>query len=102
MKVKVEKGNSKNLLTIVPERHEVFVRGKRIHVPRAELTILTALKNSNVTMSRKDLLNLLWGKTESDRDIDTRTVDQHISRLRRRLKIDIIETVPNYGYRFNA
>ena len=45
------------------------------------------------------MLQLIWGH-DKDVEIDTRTVDQHIARLRRKLRseADKIRTVPNFGY----
>ena len=56
----------------------------------------------NNIFSRKDLLNAIWGK---DSEIEERTVDVHIRRLRRGLKpfqLDKqIQTVHGAGYRFS-
>lgn len=49
------------------------------------------LKNSGRLLSRVDLLEQIWGLNS---DVDTRTVDTHISRLRKKLHL-----VPENGWR---
>jgi len=53
-------------------------------------------------LSRRRLLREVWGFAEPDR-IETRTVDMHIARLRKKLDAGgdaLIETVRGEGYRF--
>jgi DNA-binding response OmpR family regulator len=49
------------------------------------------------------LLRELWGFAQPDR-IETRTVDMHIAKLRKKLGADAarIETVRGEGYRFSG
>lgn len=81
-------------------RHEILVAGKEVRLSPKEFGILKLLveANGNV-LSRDQLLTLIWGH-EKDMEINTRTVDQHVARLRRKLKIerDRIMTVPRFGY----
>ncbi len=57
----------------------------------------TLIKNKNIAMSREKLLENAWGY---DYYGDTRTVDMHIQRIRKKLNWDdIIVTVYKYGYR---
>jgi DNA-binding response OmpR family regulator len=82
------------------ERHEILVRGKMAHLAPKEFAILKLLIEANgKVLSRDQLLQIIWGH-EVDMEIDTRTVDQHIARLRRKLRLesDRITTVPNFGY----
>ncbi|MBI3299901.1 MAG: response regulator transcription factor [Elusimicrobia bacterium] len=82
------------------ERHEILVRGKPAHLAPKEFAILKLLIEANgKVLSRDRLLELIWGH-EKDMEIDTRTVDQHIARLRRKLgaESERIMTVPNFGY----
>jgi len=65
---------------------------------RAEDLILVVER----TLSRRRLLREVWGFAEPDR-IETRTVDMHIARLRKKLDAGgdaLIETVRGEGYRF--
>ncbi|HMZ25724.1 MAG TPA: helix-turn-helix domain-containing protein, partial [Elusimicrobiota bacterium] len=52
-------------------------------------------------LSREDLLERVWGLDRA-MDIDTRTVDQHVARLRSKLGAEKkrVRTVKNIGYRF--
>ena len=82
------------------ERHEILVRGKMAHLAPKEFAILKLLIEANgKVLSRDQLLQMIWGHDE-DMEIDTRTVDQHIARLRRKLQPESerITTVPNFGY----
>jgi DNA-binding response OmpR family regulator len=82
------------------ERHEILVRGKMAHLAPKEFAILKLLIEANgKVLSRDQLLQMIWGH-EEDMEIDTRTVDQHIARLRRKLSLESgrITTVPNFGY----
>ena len=55
------------------------------------------IQNKNLALSREKLLESAWGY---DYYGDTRTVDMHIQRLRKKLSWDdIIVTVYKYGYR---
>src|SRR3569623_1200911 len=84
------------------ERHETTVKGQVVYLAPKEFAILKLLIEANgKVLSREQLLRLIWGHDE-DVEIDTRTVDQHIARLRRKLgsASDRISTVPNFGYQF--
>ncbi len=82
------------------ERHEILVAGKPARLAPKEFAILKLLIEANgKVLSRDQLLQMIWGH-EKDMEIDTRTVDQHIARLRRKLRSERerITTVPNFGY----
>jgi DNA-binding response OmpR family regulator len=82
------------------ERHEILVRGKMAYLAPKEFAILKLLIEANgKVLSRDRLLEMIWGH-DKDMEIDTRTVDQHIARLRRKLGLEStrITTVPNFGY----
>jgi len=86
------------------ERHRVTVRGKLINLAPKEFAILRLLIEADgKVLSRDQLLERIWGH-EQDMEIDTRTVDQHIARLRRKLGPEgsKIVTVTNFGYQFKA
>lgn len=62
---------------------------------------LCLFENIGKAMSREYLLNVVWGVNAG---LDTRTVDVHVSRVRRSLKISpdngyIIKNIYQYGYR---
>ena len=82
------------------ERHEILVKSQRVHLAPKELAILRILiEAGGKVMSRDKLLEIIWGHDES-MEIDTRTVDQHVARLRRKLGCEgmRIVTVTNFGY----
>jgi len=88
-------------LTINESRQEVFVSGREVRLARKEYEILCELKNTGCTLSRETLLETLW-QSPTAHAINTRTVDQHIARMRRKIGRDFILTVPGYGYKFAA
>jgi DNA-binding response OmpR family regulator len=79
-------------------------RGHPVVLTAREFEILEALAaRRGEAVSRADLVARIWG-TDDDVEVTTRTVDQHIASLRRKLGDDaehsrIIETVYGYGYR---
>lgn len=83
------------------ERHEILVRGKAVSLAPKELAVLKALIEADgKVLSREKLLSMIWGHSE-EMELDTRTVDQHIARLRKKLgkEGERIATVPNFGYK---
>jgi two-component system, OmpR family, alkaline phosphatase synthesis response regulator PhoP len=86
------------------ERHEIKVNGKRTELTPKEFELLKLLIEANgKVLSRDQLLERIWGHGK-DMEIDTRTVDQHIARLRHKLKTESsrIATVTNFGYQIKA
>ena len=82
------------------ERHETTVKGQVVYLAPKEFAILKLLIEANgKVLSREQLLQMIWGH-DVDVEIDTRTVDQHIARLRHKLRSasERIVTVPNFGY----
>ena len=79
--------------------HQLRVRGKEVPLTATELRLLRLLmERAGRVQTRAQLLSDVWGYAE---DIDSRTVDTHIRRLRRKLgsEADRIETVIGVGYR---
>ena len=55
------------------------------------------VRNRNITLSRERLFELVWG---SDYDCDTRTLDLHVLRIRKKLGWDkCLKTIHRIGYR---
>ena len=79
-------------------KREVFKNNEKIEMTAQEFELLKVLiQNKNLALSREKLLESAWGY---DYYGDTRTVDMHIQRLRKKLSWDdIIVTVYKYGYR---
>ena len=81
------------------DAHEVFLRGERVELTPQEFALLRILiDNRNVCLSRQKLLSEAWG---IDFLGESRTVDVHIQKLRRKLELDEhIKTIYKNGYRF--
>ncbi len=77
---------------------------KTILFTRRELDILQLLKHQSArVVSRKELLSEVWGYNKSA-DVDTRTVDIHIAKLRKKIECNpkkpaLLVTVRGEGYR---
>ncbi len=86
-------------ITVDPARHAVTVDGKAVRLTTVEYKLLSMLMlRRGRVQSRDRLLNEVWGYESL---IDTRTVDTHVRRLRKKLgkAADAIETVRGFGYR---
>jgi DNA-binding response OmpR family regulator len=86
-------------LRVDPRRREAYVGEERLALRPREFDLLAGLaRDPGVVWSRDDLLETVWG---TDFPGETRTVDVHVSELRRKLGPDgpVIETVKGVGYR---
>lgn len=87
-------------LVIDLDKHQVFNRRQEVDLTATEFKLLALLAGAPGRVFTRDLLmNELWGDNYFAVD---RTVDTHVSRLRRKLGelSDTIETVRGIGYRF--
>lgn len=88
---------------IYPEEMYALRNGQRIELSLKEIKILQCLyQNKNKVVSRDTLFNAAWGY---DHMPNSRTLDQHISRLRKNLETNtnasqLIRTVHGIGYRY--
>jgi two-component system phosphate regulon response regulator PhoB len=81
-------------------KHEVTVKNKPVELTATEFKLLAMLmERRGRVQSRDRLLTDVWGY---EGDVDTRTVDTHVRRLREKLgkAADCIETIRGVGYRF--
>ncbi len=88
-------------VTIDPALKEVFVGEERIALTKTEFELLSLLaSNPSRIFSRADLIDTLWSETPY---ITERTVDVHITRLRKKLgtRASLISNRSGYGYRFD-
>ena len=88
-------------ITLDPHRREVRVRGEQISVTAMEFKLLKVLmEHAGAVQSREVLLKDVWNYQT---DMDTRTVDTHIRRLREKLGpvADCIKTFRGSGYSFH-
>lgn len=86
-------------LVVDLERHEVLIDGAAIELTATEFKLLrTLVERKGRVQTRERLLEDVWNYAP---DIETRTVDTHMRRLRDKLGKggDIIETVRGVGYR---
>ena len=86
-------------LVIDKDAHTVTVDGSLIDLTATEYKLLLTLADRRGRVqSRAQLLEIVW---ESAPDIQTRTVDMHVQRLRAKLGSsgEMIETVRGFGYR---
>ncbi len=84
------------------EAHRAFVRGDEVDLTPLEFRLIhTLLDRRGRVQSRRQLLAAVWDTTA---DIETRTVDMHVARLRNKLGEagELVETVRGLGYRFRA
>ncbi|HVH84915.1 MAG TPA: winged helix-turn-helix domain-containing protein, partial [Steroidobacteraceae bacterium] len=80
--------------------HRVTVEGDEVDLTATEFKLLrTLIEREGRVQSRAQLLETVW---RAQPDIQTRTVDMHVQRLRQKLGKagDCVETVRGAGYRF--
>lgn len=90
-------------IALDPKRHLVSVRGKTIRLTSREFALLEPLVEAKgAVVSREHLLERGWG-SEQVTEIESRTVNVHIHRLRRKLRAAGVEiiTVKSVGYRLD-
>ncbi len=87
-------------IEIVTSERVVKKSGKEIELTPKEYDLLLKLyNNKGKIFTRAELLDFVWGYDYAG---DTRTVDTHIQRLRKKLDAgDLITTVFSIGYKFN-
>ena len=89
-------------LEIDRARHRVTVSGQAIDLTATEFKLLLtlALRRGRL-QSRAQLLEDVW---DAAPDVQTRTVDMHVQRLRAKLgpELELIETIRGFGYRLRA
>lgn len=86
-----------------PNIHSLLHQGKKIELTILENRILLYfLKNTNMVVTREELMLEVWGYHA---DVNTRTLDMHIVRLRKKVEKDpeqpiFLQTVRGVGYQF--
>lgn len=106
-RVKAGGGNAGDVLSLGPitvdrAAHNVWVDGRAIDLTPTEYKLLLLLaERRGRVQSRARLLETVW---DAAPDIQTRTVDMHVQRLRSKLGAagDMIETVRGFGYRLTS
>ena len=87
-------------ITLDAASHRVFRDGQEVKLGPIEFRLLsTLMERQGRVLSRDQLLDYVWGR---DINLDTRTVDVHIGRLRKSLvaigQNDPIRTIRGVGY----
>jgi two-component system, OmpR family, response regulator len=92
-------------LVIDPQNYNIEIDGKKVALTPKEFELLTFLaKNEEQVFKREYLLEHIWG---FDSYAETRTVDEHIKRIRQKLtKAGLnfipLQTVWGVGYKFTS
>jgi two-component system phosphate regulon response regulator PhoB len=86
-------------VVIDEEMHQLTVDSEEVQLTATEFKLLKLLmERKGRVQSRENLLMNIW---QYDTDIETRTVDTHVRRLREKLGpyAKLIETIRGVGYR---
>jgi two-component system phosphate regulon response regulator PhoB len=89
-------------ISIDRSAHHATIHGQDLSLTATEYKLLlTLVERRGRVQSRPQLLEIVW---EAQPDIQTRTVDMHVQRLRTKLGEagKLIETVRGFGYRFKS
>jgi two-component system phosphate regulon response regulator PhoB len=89
-------------LTIDRSAHRVTLEGEEVPLTATEYKLLvTLVERRGRVQTRAQLLETVW---DAQPDIQTRTVDMHVQRLRVKLGRagELVETVRSFGYRFRS
>ncbi len=83
------------------DAREVLQNGVRVDLTRKEFDLLVIFcQNPNTALFRETLFEKIW---ETDYIVESRTLDSHVQRLRRKLNwADKIRTVHKIGYRLDV
>jgi len=88
-----------------PNTHSLIKDGRKIELTILENRILLYfLKNENKIINRDELMMVVWGYNS---DVNTRTLDMHIVRLRKKIEDNpdrphYLQTVRGVGYKFSV
>ncbi|MDO7744233.1 MAG: response regulator transcription factor [Pedobacter sp.] len=88
-----------------PNIHTLYRNERKIELTILENRILLYfLRNPHKVINRDELMLVVWGYNS---DVNTRTLDMHIVRLRKKIELNpdnpqLLQTVRGIGYRFNA
>ena len=86
--------NMEVLIALLNKKVELTILENRI--------LLYFLKNRNKVINREELMLVVWGYNS---DVNTRTLDMHIVRLRKKIEVNpemplFVQTVRGIGYKF--
>lgn len=87
-----------------PQRKQVYLDGETLSLTQREFDLANYLFQRHDTLVRRDqILSAVWGQSA---ELTTRTVDNHVSRLRRKLRTEETDwrltSVYQQGYRLES
>lgn len=86
-------------LQIDPEKYVVYKGTKELELPRKQFEILWLMyRNPRKVFSREDLKNEIW---EDPKNVNNRTIDVHIKKLREIIGDKFIKTIKGVGYKLD-
>jgi len=87
-------------LVINFEEYNVFLKDKKISLPRKEFELLKLLASKpDKVFKRESIMQSVWG---SDVVVGDRTIDVHIRKLREKLGDSYFSTIKGVGYKFET
>ncbi|MDA8639854.1 response regulator transcription factor [Flavobacteriaceae bacterium] len=87
-------------LVINFEEYSVFLKDKKISLPRKEFELLKLLASKpDKVFKRESIMQTVWG---SDVVVGDRTIDVHIRKLREKLGDSYFSTIKGVGYKFES
>jgi two-component system phosphate regulon response regulator PhoB len=89
-------------LVLDTERHQIVAGNKEVNLTITEFRLLTCLvRSAGRVLSRDTLLNDVWGDAS---EIDHRTIDSYVTRLRTKLGDigDMVQTIRGFGYKIES
>ncbi|WJS87451.1 response regulator transcription factor [Paracoccus sp. TOH] len=84
-------------LTVLPERRQVLLDGRPVHLTLREWALIERLsRRPDMTTSRAQMEDALYGFGD---EVESNAIEVHVSRLRAKLGRDAIVTERGFGYR---
>lgn len=91
--------NQTEELIIDPEKYVVYKGNKELELPRKQFEILWLMyRNPRKVFTRDDLKNEIWS---DPKDVNNRTIDVHIKKLREIIGDKFIKTIKGVGYKLD-
>ena len=85
------------MVKIDTAKHEVKIGRKEVFLTPKEYGLLLALLNQKgFVLSRQELLAQVWG---FKKNVESRSIDQHLARIRAKIGRDAIRTIVGFGYK---
>lgn len=87
-------------------RHEVALGDKKLDLSNREWQLLNMfMRHPGTVLTRDRIMNALWPEAVAS-ELDSRTIDQHVARLRKKMGLrigkEVIQTISCYGYKLTA